>query len=82
MLVSLVSWACIVVGVVVLSGASRQVEELVAYVLEYVPAKVWLMLPEEMAIKVTNWRTFVRADGRGSGPLSPRLSERVGRSTD
>ena len=79
MLVRLVSWACIIVGVVVLSGASKQVEELVAYLLEYVPAKVWLMLPEEVAIKVKNWRAFVRADGAGSGPLSPRLGERIGR---
>ncbi len=82
MVVRLVSWACIVVGVVVLSGASKLVEELVAYSLEYVPAKVWMLLPEEAAIKVKNWKAFVRADGTGSGPLSPRLSERTGRLTE
>ena len=76
----LASWACILYGVVVLSGATKQAEELVAYLLDFVPANVWLMVPEAVAIKIKNWQSFVQADGSGSGPLSPKLSERISRT--
>ena len=81
MWVRLASWTCILYGVVVLSGATRQVHELLAYGLDYVPANVWGLLPEHVAIKVKNWQSFARADGGDrSGPLSPKTSERISRT--
>jgi hypothetical protein len=66
-------WACIVYGVVVLSGATKQVNELVAYGIDFIPAKAWHHVPDAWAIKVKNWQAWVAAEGSGaSGPLSPK----------
>ena len=63
---TLASWSGILYGVIVLSGATKQVRELVAVALDHIPASIWLRLPEDLAVKIKNWITYARADTTGA----------------
>ena len=69
---TLASWSGILYGVIVLSGATKQVRELVAVALDHIPASIWLRLPEDLAVKIKNWITYARADTTGSSSYCPR----------
>jgi hypothetical protein len=71
------AWSCIIYGIVVLSGATKQVNELLAYGIRKVPAKTWFYLPDGIAIKIKNWQAMALSSESEKGPMSP--SERMAR---
>lgn len=62
LIVRLCSWACIMYGVVVLSGGVKVVRELIAAGIGLIPARYWHHVPDGIAVKMKNWMNSVQHD--------------------
>ena len=49
------SWICILYGIVILSGGTALLKDIVAHGLHLVPARVWHHIPDGVALKIKNW---------------------------
>lgn len=67
-MVRLWSWSFILYGIIVLSGGTKLLKEIVAYVIQLIPAHIWHRVPDHIAVKIKNWVVNVQHDQNLGSP--------------
>lgn len=62
------SWIFILYGIIVLSGGTKLLKEMFAYVIQCIPAQVWHQVPDHVAVKIKNWVVNVQHDQNLGSP--------------